>query len=125
MGGDGGSIPTRYELVRTKQRGEQKDKDFDRLHRWSNCALTQEPLKRPIVACQLGRMYNKQTILEFLLEMKSGNLNEDDLKYNPDIVRHIKGIKVSWLHDGSCLPKETRFVNFFNLFEVNLCIFSM
>ena len=109
MGGDGGSIPTRYELVRTKQRGEQKDKDFDRLHRWSNCALTQEPLKRPIVACQLGRMYNKQTILEFLLEMKSGNLNEDDLKYNPDIVRHIKGIKVRWLDDGSLLPKETRF----------------
>ena len=119
MGGDGGSIPTRYELVRTKQRGEQKDKDFDRLHRWSNCALTQEPLKRPIVACQLGRMYNKQTILEFLLEMKSGNLNEDDLKYNPDIVRHIKGIKVRWLDDGSLLPKETRFttihVNFLNL----------
>ena len=73
---------------------EQKDKDFDRLHRWSNCALTQEPLRRPIVACQLGRMYNKQTILEFLLESKSGNLNEDDLKFNPDIVRHIKGIKV-------------------------------
>ena len=94
MGGDGGSIPTRDELVRTKKRGEQKDKDFDRLHRWSNCALTQEPLRRPIVACQLGRMYNKQTILEFLLESKSGNLNEDDLKFNPDIVRHIKGIKV-------------------------------
>ena len=94
MGGDGGSIPTRDELVRTKKRGEQKDKDFDRLHRWSNCALTQEPLRRPIIACQLGRMYNKQTILEFLLESKSGNLNEDDLKFDPGIVRHIKGIKV-------------------------------
>jgi len=93
MGGDGGSIPTREELVKTKKRGEQKDKDFNRLARWNNCALTQEPLKRPIVACQLGRMYNKQTILEFLLDSKSGNLNEDDLKFDPGIVRHIKGIK--------------------------------
>ena len=114
MGGDGGSIPTRDELVRTKKRGEQKDKDFDRLHRWSNCALTQEPLRRPIIACQLGRMYNKQTILEFLLDSKSGNLNEDDLKFDPGIVRHIKGIKVGRI---KAVPRA---VQLFYLLKIDL-----
>ena len=63
MGCDGGTIPTRDELVRTKQNPEKKDKDFVRIYKWQYCHLTQQKLTQPIVACQLGRLYNKEAIV--------------------------------------------------------------
>ncbi|KAL5016735.1 hypothetical protein ScPMuIL_006324 [Solemya velum] len=68
MGCDGGTIPTRDELVKTKKKPEQKDKSADLAAKWKLCALTQEPLRKPIVACQLGRLYNKESVLEFLID---------------------------------------------------------
>jgi len=67
MGNDGGSIPTRDELVKTKKKPEQKDKDGHRLYKWQHCALSQEPLRSPVVSCQMGRMYNKEAVIELLL----------------------------------------------------------
>ena len=29
------------------------------LFRWQHCAISQEPLRKPVVACELGKMYNK------------------------------------------------------------------
>lgn len=81
MGCDGGTIPTRDELVRTKKRPEQKDKDSERLFKWQHCHLTQEPLRKPIAACQLGRLYNKEAVIERLLD-----------KSTPDL-GHIKSLK--------------------------------
>jgi hypothetical protein len=68
MGCDGGTIPTRGELVKTKKKPEQISKDSELMTKWKHCALSQEPLKQPIVACQLGRLYNKESVLEFLLD---------------------------------------------------------
>ena len=31
----------------------QKDVDSARLYKWAHCALTQEPLQKPVVACEL------------------------------------------------------------------------
>ncbi|TRY61444.1 hypothetical protein TCAL_06247 [Tigriopus californicus] len=84
MGNDGGSIPRRDELVKTKQKKEQKDKDSDRLTRWQHCHLTQEALGRRIVACQLGRLYKKEAIIERLLDQEK--------PFPPDC-NHIKSIK--------------------------------
>jgi hypothetical protein len=67
MGCDGGTIPTRDELVKLKKKPEQKDKDSSRLYRWQHCAITQEPLKKPVVACEMGRLYNKEAVIELLL----------------------------------------------------------
>lgn len=67
MGCDGGTIPTRDELVKLKKKPEQKDKDSARLYRWQHCTITQEPLKNPIVACEMGRLYNKESVIELLL----------------------------------------------------------
>ena len=67
MGNDGGSIPTRDELVKTKKKPEQRDKDGHRLYIWQHCALSQEPLTKPIVMCQMGRLYNKASVIELLL----------------------------------------------------------
>ena len=55
MGCDGGTIPKRHELVKTKQRPEAKDKTSNRAALWTLCSLSSQLLKDPIVACQLGR----------------------------------------------------------------------
>ena len=67
MGGDGGSIPRREELVVLKKKPERKDSDGHRLYKWQHCALTQEPLTNNIVSCQMGRLYNKESVIELLL----------------------------------------------------------
>ena len=82
MGGDGGSIPKRAELVKTSKKKEQADKDMARDAKWSYCAITQRELVKPIVACELGRLYNKESVLEFLLDRSIC-----------DSVSHIRGLK--------------------------------
>ncbi|KAI0056761.1 DUF602-domain-containing protein [Artomyces pyxidatus] len=67
MGNDGGSIPDRRDLVRSKPKAEQADKANQTRARWFFCALSKRPLQEPIVACELGKLYNKEAILEFLL----------------------------------------------------------
>ena len=49
MGCDGGTIPTRDELVKLKKKPEQKDADAVRLLKWAHCALSQQvcALSRP------------------------------------------------------------------------------
>jgi len=89
MGADGGTIPTRIELVKTKKKPEEKDKDSVRLYKWQHCALTQETLEKPVVACELGRMYNKEAIIEKLLNAKSeGTSSEPDY-----VANHIRNLK--------------------------------
>lgn len=67
MGCDGGTIPRRDELVRTKKKPEQKDKNAETVARWKHCALSQNPLRKPIVACEMGKLYNKEAVIEHLL----------------------------------------------------------
>ncbi|ESO87732.1 hypothetical protein LOTGIDRAFT_219929 [Lottia gigantea] len=68
MGCDGGTIPTRDELVKTKKKPEQKDKAAELAVKWKHCAISLEPLQKPILACELGRLYNKESVLEFLID---------------------------------------------------------
>lgn len=67
MGCDGGTIPRRDELVRVKKKAEGKDKDSSLAFQWQCCALTQQPLQKPIVMCGLGRLYNKLCVIEAIL----------------------------------------------------------
>ena len=55
MGADGGTIPKICELVRRKKKKEKVDKNVENANKWRTCQSTQEPLKKPIVACKLGR----------------------------------------------------------------------
>ncbi|XP_046460994.1 replication termination factor 2-like [Daphnia pulex] len=83
MGCDGGTIPKRDELVRTKKKPEQKDKDAENHCKWRLCASSQEELRSPIVACELGRMFNKQSVLEILLDKEKA----------PDCGKHLRSLK--------------------------------
>jgi hypothetical protein len=73
MGNDGGSIPKRRELVKEaakaltvaqikEVRNEQQE------HAWSHDPLTRKPLSRPVVSDSAGILYNKDSVIEYLLK---------------------------------------------------------
>ncbi|ETV95256.1 hypothetical protein H310_11161 [Aphanomyces invadans] len=71
MGNDGGVIAVARKFMRhghQKQRDEKGDQDALREKRTTMCALTDEPLQEPIVACKLGNLFNKDRLIEKLLE---------------------------------------------------------
>ncbi|KZO99558.1 DUF602-domain-containing protein [Calocera viscosa TUFC12733] len=86
MGNDGGSIPDRRDLVRTKPKAEQADKQNQTRAEWFFCALSKKPLQKPVVGCELGKMYNKDAIVEYLLDK---SLYGDGEK----ICGHIRSLK--------------------------------
>ncbi|KAK0213152.1 DUF602-domain-containing protein [Desarmillaria ectypa] len=86
MGNDGGSIPDRRDLVRNKPKAEQADKANQTRARWFFCALSKRILQEPIVACALGKLYNKDSILEYLLDKSAYGDGED-------ICGHIRSLK--------------------------------
>eukprot|EP00158_Paraphelidium_tribonemae_P004926 Partr_v1_DN27058_c0_g1_i1_m28629 putative replication termination factor 2 domain containing 1 len=87
MGADGGSIPKRDELVKTKAKEEKIDRHSRHVALWYFCALSKRPLRQPIVACRLGRLYNKDAVYEFLLD-RVGAFGDGE-----DICSHIHKIR--------------------------------
>ncbi|XP_074497898.1 replication termination factor 2 [Sebastes fasciatus] len=86
MGCDGGTIPKRHELVKGPKKVEKVDKNAELAAKWKYCALSQEKLRRPIVSCDMGRLYNKDAIIEYLLDKTAE-------RPNTEAVTHIRGIK--------------------------------
>ncbi|KAL4881410.1 DUF602-domain-containing protein [Aspergillus karnatakaensis] len=72
MGNDGGSIPTRRELVREAARNpttaqiKETQRELQE-HFWTTCPISHKPLLRPIVSDCAGNLYNKDAILKFLI----------------------------------------------------------
>jgi len=86
MGNDGGSIPDRRDLVKNKPKAEQADKNNQIIAQWFFCALSKRPLQEPVVSCALGKLYNKDALLEYLLDKSTfGDGGE--------ICGHIKSLK--------------------------------
>ena len=72
MGNDGGSIPTRRELVKegAKDLSTTQVKEIQteqQEHYWSTCALSHQPLSQPVVSDALGTLYNKDAVLAHLI----------------------------------------------------------
>ena len=72
MGNDGGSIPTRRELVKEAARDlsttQVKEIQTEQQeHYWSTCALSHQPLSLPVISDALGTLYNKDAVLDHLL----------------------------------------------------------
>uniref|UniRef100_A0A3Q3VWI9 Replication termination factor 2 n=1 Tax=Mola mola TaxID=94237 RepID=A0A3Q3VWI9_MOLML len=95
MGCDGGTIPKRHELVKGPKKVEKVDKNAEMVAKWKYCALSQEKLRRPIVSCEMGRLYNKDAIIEYLLD-KSAE------RPNAEAVAHIRGIRVCYCRLHFC-----------------------
>lgn len=87
MGNDGGSIPRRIELVKEKAKNIILNPDLERAAAWLYCALSkvscsthlyhdlivadgmnQLLLEQPVVSDGLGKLYNQDAIIEYLLD---------------------------------------------------------
>lgn len=92
MGCDGGSIPKRIELVKTRTRtnNTQGEKQA-RQDGFKYCTVSKEPLRVPVVMCAKGRLYNKEAILKALLDRKLQP--EGEQAESLSTIAHIKGIK--------------------------------
>jgi len=114
MGLDGGTIPSRADILRRSswrlanadnsrstrggnidnvsngEPGQATKQEQGRI-KWSVCALSGEPLSNEIVACELGRLYNRLSVVEFLLGEGVFAQKKEDLKQNG--FGHIKSLK--------------------------------
>lgn len=73
MGNDGGSIPKRRELVKEAAKAltsvQIKEAQAEQQeYGWTTDPLTRKPLARPVVSDAAGVLYNKESIIEYLLK---------------------------------------------------------
>lgn len=83
MGNDGGSIPTRRELVKEAARNPTTTEIKESQHEqqeyyWSTDPLSRKPLSPPIVSDSNGKLYNKESIIEHLLPSDHVTTNKAD-----------------------------------------------
>ncbi|KAF2006956.1 DUF602-domain-containing protein [Amniculicola lignicola CBS 123094] len=97
MGNDGGSIPTRRELVKeaakaltTTQLKEVATEQSE--YAWSHDPLSSKPLSTPIVSDSSGTLYNKDSIIEFLLAEEGDAKKIDGGKILDGRVKSLKDV---------------------------------
>ena len=82
MGNDGGSIPDRTSQIKVKKKKKRiHDREIKKT-KCNLCSLTKEKLRKPIVGDRLGQLYNKTSVIEYLLN-----------KNKPFGFQHIKSLK--------------------------------
>lgn len=94
MGNDGGSIPTRRELVKeslrdptTAQVKELQNEQQE--YYWTTDPISRDTLAQPVVSDAYGKLYNKSTILEYLVE---GARKEDADVITQGAVKSLKDV---------------------------------
>lgn len=98
MGNDGGSIPTRRELVKNAARNpntsELKATQHEaQTHAWEQCPLSNRLLAQPIVSDCAGTLYNKDAILEQLLP-KDDDVPASVIKEKEEVLQgRVKGLR--------------------------------
>lgn len=85
-GGDGGATGAEsrdcYLNMYAVKKPDKVDPHEQRLSKWRNCSLSNEPLRPPVVIDRLGNFFNKETLVEALLK-----------KNMPKQFWYIKGLK--------------------------------
>lgn len=94
MGNDGGSIPTRRELVKEAARNPsaaelKESRQEQQEYHWTTDPISQKPLAQPVVSDSNGKLYNKETILEYLVE---GARKEDAKAVTAGAITGLKDI---------------------------------
>ena len=111
MGNDGGSIPTRRELVKEAARNPtaselKESQNEQQAHYWTIDPISREPLAQPVVSDSSGRLYNKDTILEYLVE---GARKEDADTITQGVVKSVKDVvEVKFEVDSEATEKAKR-----------------
>ncbi|KAJ5166648.1 uncharacterized protein N7482_005429 [Penicillium canariense] len=98
MGNDGGSIPTRRELVREAARAPttaqiKETQREQQEHSWTTCPLSHKALARPIVSDSVGNLYNKDAVLQFLLPGDDGEGISSKSDCEEVLCGRVKGLR--------------------------------
>ncbi|KTW30282.1 hypothetical protein T552_00757 [Pneumocystis carinii B80] len=106
MGNDGGSIPKRDDLIKDAKKLENSEATLaTQLLPWFCCSFSKLPLSEPIVSCGLGRLYNKDILLEYLLSFKEKgsykrvqqdkglSVDSDSIEYGVSHITTLKDVK--------------------------------
>ncbi|KAJ2515702.1 Replication termination factor 2 [Coemansia sp. RSA 1939] len=104
MGNDGGSIPRRSEMVREKPKDEKADRKNQLIAMYYHCALSKKPLEAPVVGDGLGRLYNREAVLEYLL----GKNTFGDGAQVCQHIRSLKDIKTLTAKDNPAYEKSKK-----------------
>ena len=94
MGNDGGSIPTRRELVKEAAKNPSAAQIKESQHeqqeyQWTTDPISRQPLEPPVVSDSSGKLYNKATILEYLVE---GTRKEEAERETHGAVKNLKDV---------------------------------
>jgi hypothetical protein len=97
MGNDGGSIPKRRELVREAAKNPSVTEIKESLQEkqeyyWTTDPLSNKALHSPIVSDHNGRLYNKQSIIEFLLSSEDKVTRAEHEKVLGGAVKSLKDV---------------------------------
>lgn len=107
MGNDGGSIPKRRELVREAAKNPSTTEIKESLQEkqefyWTTDPLSNKPLHPPIVSDYNGKLYNKQSILEFLLLSEDDTVKAEQERTLAGAVKSLKDVvEVHFYSDNS------------------------
>ncbi|KAF1982309.1 DUF602-domain-containing protein [Aulographum hederae CBS 113979] len=104
MGNDGGSIPTRRELVKEAARdptvSELKAARLEQQeYAWTTDPISEKPLRRPVVSDSAGRLYRKESVVEYLLAVAGGDEGVQVAGKSREEVERILGGRVKSLKD--------------------------
>ena len=97
MGNDGGSIPDRTSQIRVRKRKRRINKAEIQKTKSNLCSMTKEQLRKPIVGDRLGQLYNKTSVIEYLLNKNKAKGFE-----------HIKSLKN--VKDLKCLINDNGYI---------------
>ena len=97
MGNDGGSIPDRTSQIRVRKRKRRINRAEIQKTKSNLCSMTKEQLRKPIVGDRLGQLYNKTSVIEYLLN-----------KNKPTGFEHIKSLKN--VKDLKCLINDNGYI---------------
>ena len=71
-------------MVKYRKDTDEKESFGTSSAAWRTCSISKEALRPPVVACRLGRLYNKESIISYLLQRKSKRIRG---------LSHIKSLK--------------------------------
>lgn len=104
MGGDGGSIPKRCEQIKVKPKVlRESDPDKVRSDLATRCAINHHPLAKPVVVCDLGNLYSKTSVCNFLLERK----NECHTFKHLKSIKHVYDSSANFLDEDKARDEST------------------
>jgi len=97
MGNDGGSIPTRRELVKEAVRNPTATEIKESQHEqqeyyWTTDPVSRKPLSHAVVSDSNGKLYNKETIIEYLIPSDDPSEKVEAEKILQGSVKSLKDI---------------------------------